>query len=86
MSLTLGYGYVRTEQGWAQFVFGLAAAGAVELRDSVADTLPPGYGWHSALAGGAACSVSHETQSTAFFLLIKHRLAPLVRARLLPSD
>lgn len=59
MSLTLGYGNVRTEQGWAQFVFGLAAAGAAELRDSVADTLPPGYECHSTLVGGAACSVSH---------------------------
>lgn len=59
MSLTLSYGNVRSEQGWAQFVFGLAAANAAELRDSVADTLPPGYECHSTLVGGAAGSVSH---------------------------
>lgn len=52
------------------------------LRDSVADTLPPGPECHSTLVGGAACSVSHLTQSTEFFLLIKHHLAPLVRAQL----
>lgn len=68
MSLTLGYGNVRTEQGWAEFVFRLARANPSELHDSGADTLPSGYECHSTLVGGGA--LLHESLNP------KHQIFP----------